>query len=133
LGLVSTLLEEDSSSAQSTATALLSRVLALPDRKYFANWEAKAQGLLGRAMLANGNLAEAETHLRRALYLRQMSDVADSPWLASSRIDLSLCLLEEGKREETHGLLEQAARALSRTPEVAENIRERLRIAQELI
>ncbi len=130
LGLVSTLLEEDSPMAQSIAAALLSRVLALPDREYFANWEAKAQGLLGRAMLAAGNLAEAEAHLRRALNLRQMIDVADSPWLASSRIELSLCLLKEGKHEEIHGLLEQAARALSRAPEVAENIHERLLIAQ---
>jgi tetratricopeptide (TPR) repeat protein len=131
LGLVSTVLQEDSASAQSTATALLSRILALPDREYFAGWEAKAQGLLGRAMLAAGNPAEAETHLRRALNLRQMIDVADSPWLASSRIELSLCLLKEGQREEIHGLLEQAARALSRNPEVAENIHERLRIAQD--
>jgi hypothetical protein len=59
-----------------------------------------------------------------------MIDVADSPWLASSRIELSLCLLKEGKHEEIHGLLEQAARALSRAPEVAENIHERLLIAQ---
>jgi tetratricopeptide (TPR) repeat protein len=131
LSLVSASLEVDPVTAQSIAAALLSRVLAMPDHEYFADREARAQGLLGQALVAMKNPAAAEPHLRRSLELRQMLDVPDSPWLAQSRVELALSLIDQGKRAGVRELLQQASQAYSQMTAPAERLRARLHVTQE--
>jgi serine/threonine-protein kinase len=131
LSLISASLDVDPVRAQSTAAALLSRVLAMPDHEYFADWEARTQGLLGQALMALKNPAKAEPHLRRSLELRQTLDVPDSPWLAQSRVELAMSLIAQGKRAEVRELLQQASRAYAQVPALAERFRARLSVAEE--
>jgi serine/threonine-protein kinase len=116
--------------AVSQAQALLERILALPDRSYFADWEARAQRVAGVALAQNGQVTEAEAHLRRALELRRLIDVEDSPWLAEARISLAEVLIAANKLPEARSLLSQAADAQSKQPTLGEQYRQPLRLAQ---
>lgn len=82
-------LPQDPHEAEMRASALLQRVLALPDHEFMADWEARAQRLTGFALLKEGQPAEAEPHLRRAVQLREAMDVERSPWLAEARANLA--------------------------------------------
>ena len=121
-------LPSDPGAALSAAYALLTRILALPDHEYFADWEARSQQALGVALIANCKAQEAEPHLRCAVELREMTDTPDSPWLAESRIDLATAILRSGRRNEIPGLLSLAAEAQARFPALADHYREPLMV-----
>jgi serine/threonine protein kinase/Flp pilus assembly protein TadD len=97
--------------ASTAATALLGRILALPEHEYFADWEAHVQRLLGVALTRRGRFAEAERALRRALQLREAMDVPTSPWLAEVRVSLAGELQSTGRPGEARLLLASARSA----------------------
>jgi serine/threonine protein kinase len=130
LGLASISLDTDPVAAQSLASSLLGQILALPDHQYFAEWEARTRRILGVALTLNCSPSAAVPHLQRAVELREMIDVPESPWLAESRIDLAMARLGAGDRDAVPGLLSNAAQALSDLPALAGHYRERLRLAQ---
>jgi tetratricopeptide (TPR) repeat protein len=78
--------------------------------------EAHTRRVLGEALRRLGNTAEAETHLRRAVELRQSLDDAVSPWLAMARLNLAECLSAEHQMAEARKLVALAADAESKTP-----------------
>jgi serine/threonine-protein kinase len=131
LSTASAWLNSDPGAAKSVAGQLLEQLLALPDHEYFADWEARARRLLGVALNATCDPDAAEMHLRRAVQLRELTDVPESPWLAQARIDLANALMSAGKRAEVPHLLEQAAQAESAMPALAPHYREELRLAQD--
>jgi tetratricopeptide (TPR) repeat protein len=122
-------LPEDPHAAELHASALLQQLLALPNREYFADWEARAQRLTGLALLEQGKSAEAEPHLRRAVQLREGMDVEDSPWLAEARVNLSEVLLAEHKTAEAGALLAAARAAHAAHPALGVQYTEPLRRA----
>jgi hypothetical protein len=78
----------------------------------------------------SGQVTEAEAHLRRALELRRLIDVEDSPWLAETRINLADALITENKLSEPGSLLSQASSAQSKQPKLGEQYRQPLRLTQ---
>jgi serine/threonine-protein kinase len=128
---VELVLPQDAHEAETRASALLERLLALANHEYFADWEARAQRLTGLALLRQGKPAEAEAHLRRAVQLREGIDVENSPWLAEARINLSEALLAEHMTAEVGALLAAARAAHAAQPALGVQYTEPLRRASQ--
>ena len=115
--------------ARQQAAAVLEAIANSPQRTQLVEQEAQAQRLLGVALLRSGDAATAETHLRRAVSLRQSLDDPDSPWLAQARIDLARCLIAQRRKAEARGLSDLAAAAQHRQPKLGDSFRRELELA----
>jgi tetratricopeptide (TPR) repeat protein len=72
---------------------------------------------VGRDYMGEGNPAEAEPHLRRALALRQETLSRDHPDLATAKFTLADCLVDLGRYDEAETLLREARASLQRHAE----------------
>jgi eukaryotic-like serine/threonine-protein kinase len=109
---------------------ILEEIVSSVERDQRKNLEACIRYFLGVTLMEAFRYAEAESHLRRGVELREIIDDPDSPWLAETRIGLANCLLGEGSVEEARSLLQAAARAQRNQRMLARVYRDELRVAQ---
>jgi tetratricopeptide (TPR) repeat protein len=134
LGLAAVDLDQGRHEAAGEALeALLEDILGSPKPSEYVELEAQTRRLLGEALRRAGKLADAETHLRRAVELRLSLDDPDSPWLAQARIDLAECLIRRHRTSEARALLEMAALAQSHQPHLRESYRRELDQARAML
>ncbi len=77
---------------------------------------------LGRALVAEGNLAEAERLLRGASFRLDTANAAHRPWYVNAQSGLGLVLVAQGRAAEARDLLEPVVR-MARAQLGAEHVR----------
>jgi serine/threonine-protein kinase len=93
-------------------SGILDRIAASSEHGYQKDGEARIQYFLGITLTEAHRPAEGQTHLRRAVQLREAVDDIDSPWLAQARIGLANSLIAGGIVPEARALLRTAAGTL---------------------
>jgi len=95
--------------------------------------QAAAHMLLGVALMRAGRLPDAQSHLEKAVNLRERMDAPGSLVLAEARLYLAQQQFRAGERANARQLVEQAANAHRMQPYVGPQYRELLADTRRLI
>lgn len=126
------LMQDDPTVLQS-ATTLLSQIESSRWRDDMPDEQAAAHMVLGTALMRAGRLQEAQSHLEKAVSMRERMDAPESLVLAEARLYLAQQQYRVGERANARKLAEQAAKAHRAQPYVGPQYRELLADTRRLI